>query len=284
MKMNSNLTRLAAALAAVAVFTTASARAADLTQKAREILAHSQDSFIAVSALSKMDTGSMGLPIQIGGLGEAQETTCGGLVIDASGLTVVAYSALNPMEKLSQAIHIKVNEEEDALKTSTELSRIQMRLPDGTEVPARLVLKDKELDLAFLVPETKEGEKPREFTAVRLGSASAKELDDIVAISRHGKDLGYQPTVTLGQITSVIKKPRPMYDLSITARPGAPIFLPDGQLLGLTVTFSGGGGGLMSMGAMEALVLPVDEITKLAAQARKAAEKKPAGEAKSDKQ
>ena len=64
-----------------------------------------------------------------------------------------------------------------------------------------------------------------------------------------------------------------MYDLSVAPRPGSPVFLPDGQLLGVTVTF-GGGEGLTSMAAREMLVLPTAEIAKLADQARKAAEKK----------
>ena len=42
----------------------------------------------------------------------------------------------------------------------------------------------------------------------------------------------------------------------------------------MTVTFGGGEGGIMSLGAREALVLPTSEITKLADQARKAVEKK----------
>ena len=94
----------------------------------------------------------------------------------------------------------------------------------------------------------------------------------MVAISRHGKDLGYQPIVTVGQVASLITKPRTMYDLSAAPRPGSPVFLPDGQLLGVTVTF--GGEGVTSMSARETLVLPAVEIAKLADQARKAAAKK----------
>ena len=148
-----------------------------------------------------------------------------------------------------------------------------MRLEDGTEVPARLVLKDKELDLAFIVPDPKEGEKVPQFTPLKLSAgATAKELDEVVAISRHVKDLGYQPIVSVGQVTSVITKPRTMYDLSTVPRPGSPVFLPDGRLLGVTVTF--GGEGAASMSARETLVLPAVEIGKLADQAHKAAEKK----------
>ncbi len=261
--------------AIAAMLGAAGAPAADVAPKAREILSGAQNSIITVSALSKLDLGGIGVPVRLGALGEAQEASCGGLVIDASGLTVVSYSALNPMERLVGAIRSRLSGDGDALKAKTDLSRIQMRLGDGTEIPARLVLKDKELDLAFIVPDPKEGDKVPQFTAVKLSAdAAVKELDDVVVISRHARDLGYQPTVTLGQVTSLITKPRTMYDLSTAPRPGSPVFLPDGRLLGVTVTFGGGGESLMSLAAREALVLPTSEITKLADQARKAAEKK----------
>ena len=275
--MNTNTLRtfLCAALLS-ALAGVSRAPAADLTPQAREILARTRNSLITVSALSKLDLGATGLPIRVGGLGEAQEASCSGLVLDPSGLTVVSYSALNPMDKLSGALQIRISEDADSLKTKTELSRIQMRLDDGTEVPGRVVLKDKELDVAFIVPDPKEGDKIPQFTPVKWSAdpLTVKELDDVVMISRHAKDLGYQPIVAVGQVTSVIKQPRTLYDLSAPARPGAPVFLPDGQLLGVTVTFGGGGADLMSMGAMEVLVLPTAEIAKLADQARKAADKK----------
>jgi len=250
------------------------AHAADIAPKAREILSRARSSLITVSSLSKLDVGGSGVPVRIGGLGEAQEISCGGLVIDASGLTVVSYSALNPMERVVAALKARMGGDGSALKAKTELSHIQMRLEDGTEVPASLVLKDKELDLAFIVPDPKEGEKVPQFTPLKWSAgATATELDDVVGVSRHLKDLGYQPIVTVGQIVSVITKPRTMYDLSAAPRPGSPVFLPDGRLLGVTMIF-GGGEGLTSLSARETLVLPASEIAKLAGQARKAAEKK----------
>jgi S1-C subfamily serine protease len=262
--------------AALAVVVSTSTFAADLTQTARDLFARNQNSLITVSALNKLDMGASGLPIRIGGLGEAQETSCNGLVLDASGLTVVSYTALNPMEKVAGALKIRMGEgdEGEEAKGTSELSRIQMRLADGTEVPGRLVFKDKELDLAFVVPDPKEGEKAPSFAPVTVASgATAKELDEIVVLGRHGKNLGYQATVDTGRITGVISKPRAMYDLSVPARPGAPVFLADGRLLGVLATASSESANLMSM-AMEQLVLPSAEVVKLAEQAKKAAAKK----------
>jgi hypothetical protein len=260
--------------AALAALVSTSALAADLTQTARDLFGKQQNSLVTVSALNKMDMGSSGLPIR--GLGDAQETSCNGLVLDGSGLTVVSYAALNPMEKAASAIKLQMGDdsEDSALKFKSELSRVQMRLADGTEVPARLVFKDKDLDLAFIVPEPRAGDKAPVFTSVSLASdVTAKELDEIIMLSRHNKSLGYQATVDLGRITGVISKPRTMYDLSGGVRPGAAVFLADGRLLGVVVAASSEGGSLFSMG-MEQLVLPAAEISKLADQAKKAAAKK----------
>jgi len=282
--MNSNIAKTW--FCAVAAGAGLSATAADVVLQAREILNHSQNSVINISAMSKLDMGGSGMPMNIGGLGEAQETQCAGTVIDASGLTAVSYSAVNPFEKISKALKVSMDgmgDADNAFKSKTELNRIRMHLSDGSEVTARLVLKDKELDLAFLLPDPQEGEKMPQFTPVKLSSPAAQELDDVVILTRHNKELGYQPIVTTAHVSSVIKQPRPMYDLSAAAQPGSPVFLPDGQLLGLCVSFGGEEGGLMSMSAMQVLVLPAAEIAKVADQAKKAADKKPDEPAKTDK-
>jgi len=283
--MKSNKIKTVFCAVALAVPAGLHAAAADILPQAREILSHNQDSIINVTAMCKLDMSSSGLPFAMGGFGDAQEIQCVGTVIDPSGLTVVSYTALNPMDKISGAMKkIKMSDDDNGLKSKTVLNRIQMHLADGTELSARLVFKDKELDLAFLMPDPKENEKMPSFAPVKLAAATAKELDDVVVLSRHTKELGYQPIVTVAQVTSVIKKPHAMYDLSIPAQPGALVYLPDGQLLGLTVSFAGEEESLsFSAMQMQILVLPAPEICKLADQAKKAAEKKSTEPAKSDK-
>lgn len=264
-------------LSLVTLFTATATIGAELPQQAREILKNTQGSIINVTALSKLDMSGSGLPISIGGLDQAQESSCAGVVIDASGLTVVSYMALNPMEKMASALKIKIGDDGDnEVKSKAELSRVQMRLADGTEVPARVVFKDKELDLAFIMPEAKEGEKALVFSPVKLtGGNSVRELDDVVMVTRHEKSLGCQPIVGLAQVASVISKPRNMYDLSSGGRPGTAVFLPSGSFLGVLVSVGGGEGkGMMSLGGMEMLVLPAADVAKLAAQAKEAASKK----------
>jgi S1-C subfamily serine protease len=278
--MKNSCGTLSKAAVAMVLIGALAASGGEIVQQARDILARVQPSVVTVSALSKLDTSGSGLPIRIGGLGEAQESSCPGLVLDGAGLTVVSYTALNPMAKMADSIQIRMGDDagddSSTVKTKAELSRIRIRLGDGAEVPARLVLKDKELDLAFLVPDPKEGEKKLAFAPVKLSAdALAKELDEIVSVSRHGTELGGQPVVDIGRVTSVIAQPRPMYDLSIASSPpGTAIFLPGGELLGLVVAISGKGQGMMSLGSMQMLILPATDVMKLADKAREAAAKK----------
>lgn len=263
-----------------ALISTQSIRSEETVQKAREIMKNHQGAMVTVSALCKLDMSETGLPIQIGGLGEAQETSCIGVVVDESGLTVVSYATLNPMEKLGGMMSIRMGEEENGpeIKPKHKLSRVQIHTADGKEIAARVVFKDKELDLAFIMPELKDGEKPPAFNPIKLAAgASAKELDEVVLLTRHAKNLGYQPIVEMTRVSSVITKPRPMYDLTGGVRPGALAILTDGQLLGIVVQpASEEKGGLMGMmeSAGQTLVLPTSEITKLAGQAKEAAAKK----------
>src|SRR5262245_18221211 len=93
-------------------------------------------------------------------------------------------------------------------------------MPDGTEVLARLVCNDKDLDLAFLVPDLKSGEKSPKFTPLDLKPGSdAKELEEVVLVTRLAKRLSYTSAVSVGQIIVVVTKPRIAYDFAVGGTP-----------------------------------------------------------------
>ena len=72
-------------------------------------------------------------------------------MVDPSGLTVLALSACDPSEMYQRMMG------EDYPRTSveTEVTDMKILLDDGTELPAEIVLRDKDLDLAFIRPKTK---------------------------------------------------------------------------------------------------------------------------------
>src|SRR2546422_5707095 len=120
------------------------------------------------------------------------------------------------------------------------------RSDDGAEIPAEIVLRDKDLDLAFIRPKTKPASP---MPAVDLNkSVPAKVLDQVITLNRLGRAAGRAHSASVERISAVVQKPRTFYipDSTMTTTGlGSPAFTPDGTLVGLVVmrTISGKGGG-----------------------------------------
>jgi len=243
-------------------------------ERARQILKQHQDAVIWVSAVLKMSG--------FGGRTQEQKAEAVGTVIDPSGLTVVSLSMLDPMS-LVMGLASSMGEGLD-LNLKTQFSDVKMRLPDGTEIPATLVLKDPDLDLAFLLPEKKEGTALPKFTSIKLdGKPKAQVLDRIVMLSRHGKTLDRQPSVNLTRVSAVIRKPRTFY--VVGASPmlggglGTPAFTVGGEVLGISLMRKGprtGGMSSLFSGGMSAVILPAEDVREAAQQALKKKDQKAA--------
>lgn len=266
--------RLVIGVAMMAVLGAATAAwAQDKTvQTARKLLADKADSLVRVSAVVKTEGMAMGIQL---GHGDEQEREALGTVIDKSGLTVVSYSSLDPMSVTARAIKIRKGGEGQELKIKTELSEVKIRLADGTELPATIVLKDADLDLAFVLPKPgEEATKNAKFTPVDLGeSATAGVLDEVILLGRAGQSLDFQPSVNIERIASIVKKPRAFF--VVRGSLGGPVFTAEGKLLGITVMLIGAKGG--GLAAMSTVTVPAKDVQELAQQALT---KKPAEEKK----
>ena len=251
------------------------AQAADTKAVARATFASTKDAVISVTAVLKMEVGGRGA--------RGQDVEMCGTVIGADGLTVVSATTLNPAIALLDNLEKAGGDERLGGKPKVDLSQIQYRLADGTEVPARLAYQDKDLDLAFLVPDQKEGEKLPKFAVVEVKPGpTAQELDDAFCVTRLAKHMSYTPAVMIGQIVAVVTKPRTVYDFAITGTPvpGSPVFTGDGSLLGFMLMHRDGGGGAREVRALlggggEIVIMPAADVAELIGQARKAAAKKP---------
>src|SRR6185369_12543088 len=70
-------------------------------------------------------------------------------------------------------------------KVEIEVTDVKMILDDGTEAPAEIVLRDRDLDLAFIRPKSKPASP---MTAVDLSkTGSAQLLDEIIVLDRLNK-------------------------------------------------------------------------------------------------
>ena len=209
------------------------------------------------------------------------ETT--GTMIDPSGLTVVSLSTTDPgstmRETYARAIAARGGDPSQ-LKFDSEVSDVKIVLADGTEIPADVVLRDKDLDLAYLRPSDKPA-KPLPFVDLAR-DAKPQILDEVVVVNRLNKTANRVPAVSIGRIEAIVDKPRTFYVLGEATwgySLGAPVFSLDGKLIGIIFLRSARGQtdqttGFMfnnlSQWGMMPIVLPASDIVDGAKQALEA--------------
>ena len=152
-------------IAFVLLLTAGGARAQSdkAVQVAKGLFRERQDSVIYVVVVAKMEMSAGGRTQN-----RDQKIEALGTVIDATGLTVVSYSAIDPGAAARGRI-VNTPSGPVTLQVKTEFAEVKLHLSDGTEVPATVVLKDTDLDLAFLRPDAASDEaKAATFKPVDL--------------------------------------------------------------------------------------------------------------------
>jgi hypothetical protein len=135
-----------------------------------------------------------------------------------------------------------------------------------------VVLKDADLDLAFLRPR----EDGRTFDAVQLkpGKTLPQVLEQVILVGRYGQNASRQPWVELARMRAVVKGPRiyGMVDSDGGDLLGTVAYGLDGTALGLFVTKPASSGSeLRRMGgnAEHVILRTADDVLEIADQARK---------------
>jgi hypothetical protein len=272
---------LVLASALLAGFWAAPCFPSELAEKGRDIFNKNQHAVVTVEIVLKMTYSSSGQP------SAPQETKqeATGTVVDPSGLTVLALSACDPSD-----MYQRVMSQQSRYKVDSEVSDVKILLDDGSELPAEIVLRDKDLDLAFIRPKTKPATP---MAAVDLNrSAPAQVLDEVMTLNRLNKAASRAYAASIEHIAAVVQKPRMFYipDSTATATTlGSPAFLLDGKVLGVFVmraVSSGSGGAYNYRQNVTSIILPAQEILKAAKQApepkgesdKKEAPKEPKGQ------
>jgi len=164
-----------------------------------------------------------------------------GLVVDAKGSTIVPLSNLDP-----SALFAAIGGEGMSMKT--DITDVKLVRSDGTEIDAKIVLRDKDLDLALLVP-TKQPAAPLAFVNL-LEAGSAEALDPVFVFSRLGRVANRALYHRVTFIGSVIERPRKRYVVEmgqLSSEVGSPVFDRTGKLLGL-ITLRAATGGAADAG------------------------------------
>jgi len=142
------------------------------------------------------------LSVSYGGNERESETWANATIIDPTGLCVLSLTPLDP------AAQFKRNDGSGREMTS-KVQGLKILLSDETEVPAEIVLRDTELDLAFVRPV----EKPEEPMAhVDLDNPGAPQLlDEVAIVGQLGKVARRAHAVMIERIESILDKPRTFY-------------------------------------------------------------------------
>ena len=182
-----------------------------------------------------------------------------GTILDASGMTVLSLNQLDPTDSIQSKIRnykaeIKVN-----------YTEVKILLQDGTEIPAEFVLKDDDLDLAYIIPQKTSQETMGKtlFSHVTINAESDQPqvLDGVVSLGKLGPNLYRQSTLLRGWVNAVIEKPRDYFVIE-NVNPGTPVFDQMGNWIGVSLFKK-------DMGRPSGLItLPARDILEIAEQVR----------------
>jgi S1-C subfamily serine protease len=194
------------------------------------------------------------------------ETT--GLVIDPSGLVVTALSSTDPNDILRSFMP-------DKMQMSTQVTSVKIILSNGQEMPAQVVLRDKDLDLVFLKPKKKPS-KP--LVATDLSNAAKPALlDETITLYRLGTVASRSIAACADRIQGIVEKPRMFYlpgAQTANTDGGAAIFDKDSKIVGILVLRVAPGRASSNSGFMSGMkesmipiVIPASDILDAARQA-----------------
>jgi len=214
---------LLAALVATAPFLPTALRAlpAAEAEAGRSIVKQHADSVVEVELVAKLEI-TLNDKVQ-----PAREfkRAANATVITKSGLTVLSLRSIDPRNSAPHMPNLKIGE--------PEYKEVKLRLADNTEIPAKLVLMDEDLDLAFVAPEPAVPE--RTFAHVDLEHpANAELLGTYYDLARAGKHLQRTPAIRVVNSIGLVDKPRQLVLLSEYSA-GCPVFDAKGKLLGISV-------------------------------------------------
>jgi hypothetical protein len=254
---------LGLAMAALAV---GSARAQDLREAGRRVVDQYQQAIVTVRITSsvKVSYGGQDNPEQ-----ESKIETSG-TVIGPDGLTLLLLSAVDPASALRGRMDQNPN-----FKIDTQVKDVKIMLADRSELAATVVLRDPELDIAFIRPSQKPDKPLKSIDLAQ--SVEAGMLEPVFVLARLGRVADRAPAAMTGEIQAIVAKPRKFYVPSAelaSGGPAVPIFNAKAQLVGFVMGRRMPGAAeddvqdMMGAGSGSslAIVMPADQVAEIVKQ------------------
>jgi S1-C subfamily serine protease len=242
----------------------------ELAEQGRQVLDQYKKSVVTINLVIKQQFSMSGF----GSQDQESKEEVTGTVIDPSGLTVVALSTTDPTSMIQSMMEMS-GEDTQGFQMTSNVTDLKILMDDGSEIPGQIVLRDKDLDLAFIRPTDPLAEPIPSLDLANTGTPEI--LDPVFTITKLGRVAGREYAVSIERINSVVTRPRTYYipgnDPTQTGL-GSPTFTADGKIVGIFVmrTVKGAGAGMMSMmrgmsDTSMAIIVPAGDIAEIAAQA-----------------
>lgn len=260
---------LAIAFTVASITAPAPSAAQDERAAMREVAKKWQESIVNVRVSLKVRMSVGGREVQ--SMDDTVEAVA--TVIDPSGLTVMSLSSLDPGAMMNRFFSASGGSDDQKMSIESEPSDVRIRLAGGRELPAAIVLRDQDLDLAFIRPTTKPASP---LTAIDLSDAGTPAvLEDLVVLGRLGRVGGWTPSAILYSVAAIMQKPRTFFVLNGPTGTGMPAFRANGKIVGILtirqidpgrMSMFGMMGGTEGAGVI-AVVLPAADVLEIARQA-----------------
>jgi len=171
--------------------------------------------------------------VSFGGDENENESEANATLISPDGVAVLALSAIDPTALLGAEITSNPDN-----PFSLRIVSLKMILAGGEEREAEVVLRDKDLDVAFV--RLKDApQEPLPFADPAQAADSVRVLDPYVCIGQEGPVVQRAHTVFIDRIEGRVDRPRTYYLVSRTRTQQilcSPLFTLGGRLIGFGVT------------------------------------------------
>lgn len=234
----------------------ASAQTPEERANARALVAKLGDAVVTVLGTSKVRINQGGREVQ----NRDERIQATATMLDGSGLAVMSLASIDPSDVLMANASRANRPGAPPVSVTAESSDLRYRMADGREVPARVVLRDKDLDMAFLRPVER---LSAPVVALDTTSARPQPVDLLVVLQRLPEVAGWQAMASFATVQAIVEKPRTFY-LVTSGAFGAPVFDTGGRFVGVVLRLRNDTGDGPTA---PPIVLPAADIREVAKQA-----------------
>ena len=185
-----------------------------------------------------------------------------GTVLGEDGLIVLSLNEVDPTDSILSRMRGPAD-------INVNYTEVLILRPDGSEIEADFLLKDEDLDLAFIRPPQNRNKKSKAttFNFIEYDASlppKLQALDEVVSLGKLGRNLYRKSTLQRGWVNAVIEKPRDYYVIE-NVTPGTPVFDQSGRWVGITAFRKEGGK------PSGVITVPAKDVMEIAEQVRERA-------------